>query len=53
MLAVDGFVRGEKNTAIAIELRVSVRSVERWRRSWREGGRQGAPFRPGQAAEGQ
>ncbi|MFI9549519.1 winged helix-turn-helix domain-containing protein [Streptomyces sp. NPDC052016] len=25
---------------IAKELRVSVRSVERWRRSWREGGRQ-------------
>ncbi|MBW8822579.1 MAG: winged helix-turn-helix domain-containing protein [Streptomyces sp.] len=40
MLAVDGFARGEKNTLIARELRVSVRSVERWRRSWREGGRQ-------------
>ncbi|MEV7890702.1 winged helix-turn-helix domain-containing protein [Streptomyces sp. NPDC001260] len=40
MLAVDGFARGEKNTVIAKELRVSVRSVERWRRSWREGGRQ-------------
>lgn len=40
MLAADGFVRGEKNTVIAKELRVSVRSVERWRRSWREGGRQ-------------
>ncbi|WP_416238207.1 helix-turn-helix domain-containing protein [Streptomyces mutabilis] len=31
MLAVDGFVRGEKATVIAKELRVSVRSVERWR----------------------
>ncbi|MFG3151510.1 helix-turn-helix domain-containing protein [Streptomyces sp. NPDC048219] len=40
LLAADGFVRGEKNTVIAKELRVSVRSVERWRRSWREGGRQ-------------
>ncbi|MFD5268843.1 winged helix-turn-helix domain-containing protein [Streptomyces sp. NPDC058335] len=40
MLAVGGFARGEKNTVIAEELRVSVRSVQRWRRSWREGGRQ-------------
>ncbi|MEH0628401.1 winged helix-turn-helix domain-containing protein [Streptomyces stelliscabiei] len=40
MLAVDGFARGEKNLAIAARLRVSVRSVERWRRSWREGGRE-------------
>ncbi|WP_245873307.1 helix-turn-helix domain-containing protein [Streptomyces phaeoluteigriseus] len=40
MLAVDGFARGEKNTVIARELRVSVRSVQHWRRSWREGGRQ-------------
>ncbi|MET9567499.1 helix-turn-helix domain-containing protein, partial [Streptomyces tauricus] len=31
MLAVDGFARDEKNTMIAKELRVSVRSVERWR----------------------
>lgn len=38
MLAADGFERGEKNTVIAKELRVSVRSVERWRRCWREGG---------------
>ncbi|MGW2236909.1 helix-turn-helix domain-containing protein [Streptomyces sp. NPDC001759] len=40
MLAVDGFARGEKNAWIAKKLRVSVRSVERWRRSWHEGGRQ-------------
>ncbi|MFD0499502.1 MULTISPECIES: winged helix-turn-helix domain-containing protein [Streptomyces violaceusniger group] len=32
--------RGEKNAVIAKDLRVSERSVERWRRSWREGGRQ-------------
>ncbi|MCX4993551.1 winged helix-turn-helix domain-containing protein [Streptomyces sp. NBC_00568] len=38
MLAAEGFARGEKNTVIAKDLRVSVRSVERWRRSWREGG---------------
>ncbi|MFL1901248.1 hypothetical protein ACJWDR_19355 [Streptomyces tauricus] len=29
MLALDGFARGKKNTVIAKELRVSVRSVER------------------------
>ena len=38
MLAVDGFARGEKTAVIAKDLRVSVRSVERWRRAWREGG---------------
>ena len=38
MLAADGFTRGKKNTVIAKELRVSVRSVERWRRCWRQGG---------------
>ncbi|MFE6849105.1 winged helix-turn-helix domain-containing protein [Streptomyces sp. NPDC057686] len=40
MLAADDFARNEKNVVIAKRLRVSVRSVERWRRSWREGGRQ-------------
>src|SRR3954453_2980739 len=39
MPAVDGFARGKKNTVIAKELRVSVRSGERWRRCWRTGGR--------------
>lgn len=39
MLAAEGFARGKKNTVIAKELRVSVRSVERWRRCWRTGGR--------------
>ncbi|MEV6758270.1 winged helix-turn-helix domain-containing protein [Streptomyces sp. NPDC051214] len=38
MLAGEGFDRGEKNTVIAKELRVSLRSVERWRRAWREQG---------------
>ncbi|MFB6673076.1 helix-turn-helix domain-containing protein [Streptomyces sp. NPDC056390] len=36
MLAAQGFDRGEKNRVIAKELRVSVRSVECWRRAWRE-----------------
>ncbi|MGW7081728.1 Scr1 family TA system antitoxin-like transcriptional regulator [Streptomyces sp. NPDC054866] len=38
VLAAEGFERGEKNTDIAKELRVSLRSVERWRRAWREKG---------------
>ncbi|MCX4625193.1 helix-turn-helix domain-containing protein [Streptomyces sp. NBC_01443] len=32
------FAAGEKTAVIAKNLRVSVRSVERWRRAWREGG---------------
>ncbi|MFB7956457.1 helix-turn-helix domain-containing protein [Streptomyces sp. NPDC056045] len=32
------FAAGEKTSVIAKDLRVSVRSVERWRRAWREGG---------------
>ncbi|WSQ15868.1 winged helix-turn-helix domain-containing protein [Streptomyces sp. NBC_01231] len=32
------FAAGEKTAVIAKALRVSVRSVERWRRAWREGG---------------
>ncbi|WP_442807181.1 IS630 family transposase [Streptomyces sp. NBC_01294] len=36
--AGEGFAAGEKTVVIAKELRVSVRSVERWRRAWREGG---------------
>lgn len=39
MLAVGGFERDEQNSVIAKGLRVSVRSVERWRRSWRDRGR--------------
>ncbi|GGX56179.1 helix-turn-helix domain-containing protein [Streptomyces noursei] len=41
ILAAEGFERGEKNAAIAKRLRVSVRSVERWRRSWRDNGADG------------
>lgn len=36
--AGERFAWGEKNTVIAKELRVSVRSVERWRQAWRQGG---------------
>ncbi|MFJ9753237.1 helix-turn-helix domain-containing protein [Streptomyces chartreusis] len=34
------FAAGEKTAVIAKDLRVSVRSVERWRRAWRVGGMQ-------------
>jgi putative transposase len=36
--AAERFEHGEKTEEIAKELRVGVRSVERWRRTWREGG---------------
>lgn len=32
------FARGDKTAVIAAELRVGVRQVEKWRRTWREGG---------------
>ncbi|MFC8666893.1 transposase [Streptomyces sp. NPDC057199] len=35
--AGERFIRGERTTVIAKDLRVSERSVERWRRAWREG----------------
>ncbi|MEU6445089.1 winged helix-turn-helix domain-containing protein, partial [Streptomyces sp. NPDC047046] len=35
------FTRGAKASGIAKELRVSERSVEQWRRNWREGGMEG------------
>ncbi|GAB2701105.1 winged helix-turn-helix domain-containing protein [Kitasatospora kifunensis] len=38
--AAEGFARGEDNAAIARRLRVHVRSVQRWRRSWLLGGSQ-------------
>ncbi|MGW2508390.1 helix-turn-helix domain-containing protein, partial [Streptomyces scopuliridis] len=49
--AVGRFEAGEKNREIAAVLRVSERSVERWRRQWREQGRagvrsKGSPGRP-------
>ncbi|KUN17652.1 transposase [Streptomyces corchorusii] len=48
--AVVRFESGEKNREVAAALRVSERSVERWRRAWRERGRvgvlsQGSPGR--------
>ncbi|TLS46134.1 transposase [Streptomyces montanus] len=36
--AAERFERGETNAVVAKELRVSVRSVQRWRRAWAEGG---------------
>ncbi|MBT2400699.1 helix-turn-helix domain-containing protein [Streptomyces sp. ISL-100] len=39
--AGERFVAGEKTAAVAKDLRVSVRSVERWRRAWREDGLEG------------
>ncbi|WP_446459228.1 IS630 family transposase [Streptomyces vinaceus] len=38
LAAAGRFAAGEKTAVIAKDLRVSVRSVERWRRAWREGG---------------
>ncbi|WP_211269304.1 helix-turn-helix domain-containing protein [Saccharothrix syringae] len=36
--AAERFAAGQTNTVIAKELRVSVRSVQRWRRPWAVGG---------------
>lgn len=36
--AAERIARGEGTTAIAGDLRVSVRSVQRWRHAWAEGG---------------
>ncbi|MEU4969417.1 winged helix-turn-helix domain-containing protein [Streptomyces smyrnaeus] len=49
--AVERFEDGQKNMEIAAALRVSERSVERWRRAWRERGEpgvlsRGSPGRP-------
>ncbi|MER6188333.1 helix-turn-helix domain-containing protein [Streptomyces sp. NPDC001652] len=38
---MERFEGGEKNREIAAALRVSERSVERWRRAWRERGEAG------------
>ncbi|CAK7286823.1 hypothetical protein SGPA1_41083 [Streptomyces misionensis JCM 4497] len=50
--AVERFEGGQRNMEIAAALRISVRSVERWRRAWREGGKagvlsKGSPGDPG------
>lgn len=36
--AAEGFAREEKTTDVAREFRVGERQVEKWRRTWREGG---------------
>lgn len=36
--AAERFAQGEASSVIARDLRVSVRSVQRWRRMWDEGG---------------
>jgi transposase len=36
--AAERFARGEDNKVIARQLRVSVRSVQRWRKAWTSGG---------------
>ncbi|MFA3843852.1 helix-turn-helix domain-containing protein [Streptomyces aureus] len=36
--AAEGFARGEASSVTAEDLRVSVRSVQRWRQMWDEGG---------------
>lgn len=36
--AAEGFAQGEASSVIARDLRVGVRSVQRWRRVWDEGG---------------
>ncbi|WP_331449552.1 helix-turn-helix domain-containing protein [Streptomyces prasinus] len=56
MEAAEVFATGQDNATVTKELRVSVRSVQRWRRSWQEGGRQTLHSqgigRPSQAARG-
>lgn len=41
--AGERFARGERTAVIAKDLRVSERSVERWRRAWQEGGMDALP----------
>ncbi|MEU9678031.1 helix-turn-helix domain-containing protein [Streptomyces parvus] len=36
--AAERFAQGEASSVIAKDLRVSVRSVQRWRRTWEQGG---------------
>ncbi|MET7855438.1 helix-turn-helix domain-containing protein, partial [Streptomyces avermitilis] len=38
MEAADRFVQGDENAVIADDLRVGVRSVQRWRKAWSRGG---------------
>ncbi len=39
MRAAERFTQGVDNAVIACELRVSIRSVQRWREAWTQGGR--------------
>src|SRR5690242_6861440 len=41
MQAAELFARGDDNRAVAKQLRVSVRSVQRWRQAWKHGGTPG------------
>lgn len=36
--AAERFAQGEENTVVAHDLRVGVRSVQRWRKAWSQGG---------------
>jgi hypothetical protein len=49
--AVEGFEREEKNRDIATALRVSERSVDCWRKSWRERGEARSTRRDRRASE--
>ncbi|AOR29753.1 transposase [Streptomyces fodineus] len=41
MEAAERFVAGASNAEVAMDLRVSVRSVQRWRRAWKDVGTEG------------
>lgn len=43
--AAERLAFGEKNSLVAKDLRVTERSVERWRRAWREDGTEGLASR--------
>lgn len=49
--AAERFTRGEKTEAVARELRVTSRSVRRWRREWEQGGREATAARAAWAVE--
>ncbi|AEY85341.1 IS630 family transposase [Streptomyces hygroscopicus subsp. jinggangensis 5008] len=38
MEAAERFAQGDESTVIAHDLRVSIRSVQRWRKAWSQGG---------------
>lgn len=57
MTAAERFALGEPSSVIAKELRVSARSVQRWRRAWDKGGpralRSAEPASPSRLSEAQ